>query len=642
MSRALAFTSFALVPLLAVACGDGGTSSSGGSAGSTTSTTTSGTGGGGAGGVGGGGTGGTGGDTAGGGAGGGTGGTGGGTGGAGECTPGDKEDCYTGPAPTLGVGICKSGKRTCNNSGSWGACIGQVTPLPETCQTLLDDDCDGAVNEEGAECVCVPGETTACYTGPMNTAGVGICAAGVGTCRPDGLGYDDCVGEVLPALETCLAPTDEDCDGAAPACTGTDQWHKGFGDAGAQTAADVAAWNGGAVICGTFTGAVDFGGGPFVSGGGNDAFVASYDYLGGHMWSKRFGDVSPQVATSVAVDLDGNVIVVGDNSGKMDPGGGTITAVGLTDVFIAKYDVFGNFLWGKEAGDSKAQNALAVAAAAGRVAMAGKYQGKMDFGAGLLTAVGSTDGFVAVFEKDGTAVWSKSFGDAAAQAVKAVAIGPMGEVIIAGDNTGTIDLGNGPHTTAGGNDAFLAAFDKDGAPLWSKQLGDNFTQLATGLAVDDAGNIVLSVTYTGTINFGGGPLTSTGSNDIGLAKFTTGGMFLWGKKLGGTGSDNARSVAIDPFGGIAFIGDFTGTVDFGGGPLTSAGSTDVVIARFDAFGDHLWSHRAGDTGAQTGAGVSADATGVSATGTFSGPIDFGGGAIANAGGTDVFVVKLSQ
>lgn len=634
-----------LFALVLVACGGSDTSGAGGTAGSGGTTATAGAGGDSGGGGSGGatGTGATAGSSTGGAGGSATGGSGGSTGTPGECTPGATEDCYTGPPQTLGVGICKAGTRTCKDDGSWGACLGQVKPLSETCDTPVDDDCDGATNEEGASCVCVPGELGPCYTGPAGTENVGVCAGGMATCNPDGLGYGECMGQVLPALESCLAPTDENCDGVAPACTGSDQWHLRFGDAGAQSAGGVAAWNGGAVVCGTFAGTVDFGGGALASGGGNDAFVASYDYLGAHQWSKRFGDAAAQSASAIAVDGQGNVIVVGDNAGKINPGGGDLTTAGLADVYVAKFDVNGTFLWAKQFGDNKAQNALSVAVdATGRIAIAGMYAGKIDFGGGLMTSAGGTDAFVAVLDPDGAHLWSKSFGDAAAQAAKAVAFGPMGEVIVAGDNAGTVDLGGGALATAGGNDVFLGSFDANGTSLWSKAFGDNAAQVANAVAADEVGNVVLGVTFAGKVNFGGGQLTSAGGNDIGLAKLTSGGMFLWGKRFGANGADTARGVAVDPFGAIALVADFTGSVDFGGGALASAGGTDVVIARFDALGNHVWSHRAGDAGAQTGSAAAADASGVFATGTFAGAVNFGGGALTSAGGNDIFVVKLSQ
>jgi hypothetical protein len=452
------------------------------------------------------------------------------------------------------------------------------------------------VNESGNLCVCVPGTMESCYSGPMGTDGVGLCAAGTHVCDADGLGYGLCEGEVLPAPESCLGPEDEDCSGEALACAGTFEWQKKAGDAGAQSAGGVAAWLGGAMITGSFAGSVDFGGGALTTAGGDDVFVARFDYLGAHVWSKRFGDNLAQNGRAIAVDPQGNVLVAGDFAGTIDPGGGAITSAGGTDLFLVKYAADGAFVWQQAFGGAGAQ----------------------------------------------TVVWSNRFGDGAAQVGKAVAIGPTNEVVIAGDNSGTVNFGGGNLATAGSTDIVVAAFDQGGAAVWSKQFGNNGAQVANGLAIDAAGNVVLAVSFAGNVNFGGGALTTAGGNDIGLAKFTTGGMLLWGKRFGANGADNARGVAIDPFGAIVIAGDFANTVDFGGGNLVSAGNTDVVVAKFDGTGTHVWSKRAGDAGAQTASGVGTDAEGVVATGTFAGAIDFGGGAMTTAGGNDVFVVKLGQ
>jgi hypothetical protein len=130
------------------------------------------------------------------------------------CEPGEIADCYSGPLGTLGVGICSGGTQTCLTDGTgFGACAGEVLPASETCNTSGDDDCDGSVNEEGMGCVCVPGSSAPCYSGPPGTAGVGSCTAGLQTCDASGLAYGPCVGEVIPAAEDCDTPADENCDG---------------------------------------------------------------------------------------------------------------------------------------------------------------------------------------------------------------------------------------------------------------------------------------------------------------------------------------------------------------------------------------------------------------------------------------------
>lgn len=62
--------------------------------------------------------------------------------------------CYSGPAGTGGIGICKSGVSACAwNGKSWLPCFGEVTPEPaERCETPEDDDCDGAIDDDNTGC----------------------------------------------------------------------------------------------------------------------------------------------------------------------------------------------------------------------------------------------------------------------------------------------------------------------------------------------------------------------------------------------------------------------------------------------------------------------------------------------------------
>jgi hypothetical protein len=135
--------------------------------------------------------------------------------------------CY--PAGTAGCdvgtgvcqGICRLGTQTCTN-GFFGTCVGALTPGVEIACNLIDDNCNGAIDEtngpeqcngrdddcdgivdEGVD-VTDPDIGDVCGTPPF-----------VGACRPGTLqcigGAQQCVGEVNPTTETCNN-IDDDCD----------------------------------------------------------------------------------------------------------------------------------------------------------------------------------------------------------------------------------------------------------------------------------------------------------------------------------------------------------------------------------------------------------------------------------------------
>ncbi len=69
----------------------------------------------------------------------------------------------------------------------------------------------------------------------------------------------------------------------------------------------------------------------------------------------------------------------------------------------------------------------------------------------------------------------------------------------------------------------------------------------------------------------------------------------WAYDTSGSGSDNGYAVAVDGDGNVVVAGYFVNTVDFGGGPLTSAGGSDVFAVKLSGDGEHLWSQRFGGT-----------------------------------------------
>src|SRR5205814_1754525 len=106
------------------------------------------------------------------------------------------------------------------------------------------------------------------------------------------------------------------------------------------------------LVTGEAAGNVDFGGGPLGDAGiGFDIFVVKLDSTGSHLWSKRFGDAANQGGAGIAVDAAGGVLVTGFLAGTADFGGGSLPSKGSADVFVAKLDADGGYLWANRFGD---------------------------------------------------------------------------------------------------------------------------------------------------------------------------------------------------------------------------------------------------------------------------------------------------
>jgi len=305
-------------------------------------------------------------------------------------------------------------------------------------------------------------------------------------------------------------------------------------------------------------------------------------------------------------------------------------------------------LWSKRFGGSYADTGYSVSVdSSGNVYITGYFSSStIDFGGGALTNAnaGDYDIFLARFDSNGNHLWSKSFGGSSSDYGTSVSVDSSGNVYITGEfGSSTIDFGGGALTNAGGWDIFLAKFDSNGNHKWSKRFGGSYADTGYSVSVDSSGNVYITGYFdSSTIDFGGGALTNAGNSDIFLAKFDSNGNHLWSKRFGGSSSDIGYSVSVDSSGNVYITGRFySSTIDFGGGALTNAGYSDIFLARFDSNGNHKWSKRFGGSSDDRGSSVSVDSSGnVYITGYFdSSTIDFGGGSLNGLG---TFLAKFDS
>ncbi|AUX45363.1 hypothetical protein SOCE26_068450 [Sorangium cellulosum] len=559
-----------------------------------------------------------------------------------RCEPLSTVACYSGPLSTAGVGACRTGLKRCNAAGDgYGPCEGEVAPAPERCGNAADDDCDGAVDEASADgggghgpaaeqaCACAPGAVEVCpYGGPPATEGVGACRAGQRTCGTDGR-WGPCAGEIAPRIEDCATRTDEGCDGAADC--GAVLSGGLYGGPGLQSVLAIAAGAGFAIVGGELEGSLDLGAGPIASVAEHDVFVARIDADGAVRWVRRLVDEGQGRLRALAVDAAGEVAVVGELEGVID-------SVGLTAAerrgFVVKLDAGGEVRWGAMLPGEPRDVAIS---SSGAVVVA----------SALPTSAGGSDIAVARFGALGLPLWTREFGGAGHQEPTGVAVSARDDVILAGSFEGELQLGEGAPrlASAGMSDVFLAWLDGHGDPITSLAFGDGRAQQGGDVEVGPGGEIALSGTFEGLLDLGGGPLFADG-----VSAFAAG--------LGPAGEHHfsrayrasaAPRLAFELDGGLVLAGDVDGPTDLGGGLLdVGAGGFDIVAARLDAGGRHVWSRRFGPAAGRSGglrraAGVAVDADRgrVLLAGTVTGSVDLGGVDVLSTA-ADVLVVWLTR
>jgi Beta-propeller repeat len=363
--------------------------------------------------------------------------------------------------------------------------------------------------------------------------------------------------------------------------SGKHRWSKSFGgsstDYGYGLALDAA---GNVYITGIFYNTINFGGTTLSTKGSYDVFVASFSSNGTHRWSKGYGSSSYDYGYDIAADSAGNVYVTGYYSTGANFGGTNLTTKGGYDVFLASYTSTGAHRWSKGFGSTSSDYGWGVATdGGGNVYLTGYFYNTINFGGATLTSSGSVDTYLASFTPAGVHRWSKAFGGTSSDYGYDVATDASGNVYVTGSFYYDVNFGGGKISSKGGRDIYIASFTPAGVHRWSKGFGSTSTDYGYGVAADAAGNVYLTGYFYSGVDFGGGTLTSKGSYDVFMASYTSSGAHRWSRSHGSTSGDYGRRVAADSAGNAYFAGSYYYTVDFGGGPFTSKGGNDIYLVK---------------------------------------------------------------
>ena len=355
------------------------------------------------------------------------------------------------------------------------------------------------------------------------------------------------------------------------------------------------------------------------------------------------GTASEHVAALSAV-ADG-VLLVGTLASDSTLGGTSFVYGGGADFVRAKLDAAGAVVWAvaQNAADQEVIAGMA-STGAGDMVLAATFAGTVSFGGSpLVSTAGNYDLVVAKYAgATGAHVWSQRYGGSGEEHALGMCVDPAGDVYVAGYFLGTANLGGGNLASAGAADGFVAKYHgTDGSFVWGIRFGGGDNDYAETIACDGARAVVGGRFRSATINVGGANLVNQGQDDLFLAAFASSGGHVWSARYGGASNDDVVSVALAA--GAAYItGAFVEPTNLGGITLTSQGAADVFVAKYDAAtGSHTWSKQLGGDGAESPGALAVVDAGVVITGRFASAIDFGGGPVSSAGGDDVFVATLA-
>jgi PKD repeat protein len=406
--------------------------------------------------------------------------------------------------------------------------------------------------------------------------------------------------------------------------------------------------SGNSYVTGCFEGTAVFGSTTLNSSGNEDIFVAKMDSNGNWLWAKKAGGSSSDYGSAIAVDNSGNSYVAGRFQSTASFGSTTINSGSTSnfDIFVAKLDSNGNWLWAKKAGGSSSDSGRGIAVDnSGNCYVVGQFKSTASFGSTTLTSSGGIDIFVAKLDSDGNWLWAQKAGGTSSDYGSAIAVDNSGNSYVVGSFWTAASFGSTALISSGPSDFFVAKMDSDGNWLWAQKAGGTSYDACRGIAVDSSGNSYVTGGFNGSVSFGSTTINSGSTSyfDIYVAKMDSNGNWLWAHEAGGFSGGDVSSVAIDDSGNSYVTGFYYGPGSFGSTTLTSDWSNDIFVAKMDSNGNWLWAQNAGGTSSDHGYSIAVDNSGNSyVTGCFEGTAVFGSTTLTSSGSRDIFVAKYGE
>lgn len=170
--------------------------------------------------------------------------------------------------------------------------------------------------------------------------------------------------------------------------------------------------------------------------GPDTAVVVRFGPRGAIRWARAF-DGARVWPHAIAVDEAGRTHVAGGFEGALTLGGARVTSVGREDGFVAALDRDGGVLWMRSLGGPAGDAATSIALGARGVFVAGRVAGNVELGSVHYAGSGDADAFLASYDFDGQRLWFRLFGSAGPDAAHALAAAP-GRLAIAGEVSGPV------------------------------------------------------------------------------------------------------------------------------------------------------------------------------------------------------------
>jgi hypothetical protein len=389
-----------------------------------------------------------------------------------------------------------------------------------------------------------------------------------------------------------------------------------------------------------------------------DYYLAKFDSAGNLIWARQGIGNGEDMGFDVVTDKDNNVITTG-SFGNFSGNGISIDTVllsnsGMGDLFLAKYNANGDLLWALKEGDAAREWGRSVDVDyLGNIYLCGNFKdGSTNLGGTVISNAGGYGYFVCKYDPFGNMLWYKTGNTPAFELVRNIVVTPeTGNVYVFGDYNGisiSMDSVQLFNADEGARDNYLYKLDTYGNVLWGRSIGGIAEERGNYCTIDFRENVYVTGMYRSAECFIGSDTVFNNNvfqGDTYLAMFNYNGVYEWSQSINGDGEEIAYSITTDTSDFIFLAGYFSSTVmNIGNQNVSSNGSYDLFVAKFDYQGGFHWADGVGGTGLDWAYVITMNANReLFVAGEYHSPsIQFDTSTLSLTAISDVFLAKLND
>ncbi|MBN8643154.1 MAG: T9SS type A sorting domain-containing protein [Flavobacteriales bacterium] len=276
-----------------------------------------------------------------------------------------------------------------------------------------------------------------------------------------------------------------------------------------------------------------------------------------------------------------------------------LTSSANSNLFLAKYNANGDVVWAKKiSASASATSEVIDVNDSGKLSLSGSFgTSSLMFESVVLTNTNTnfTDLFVAQYDLNGNFLWVKQIGGMAAESAQTIKIDSDGNTYF-GFNFASQSiqiestiLNNNSNLSNGisyFSDFGIVKLNPNGELIWANRYGGNDNDFIASIGLNSSGDLFLTGSFQSSSLNIDGVIMYSNSGQVFNSKLSGSGNVIWATNTGNTAK--VASSVVDANGNLYVSGNFFGSANFNGINVSSASNAAIFISKFNSNGLCEW------------------------------------------------------